>query len=308
MHEESLFQPRRRGEWQEIRRHYAIHYDYYEMAPHSHPEWEWMYIAGGGCKVFYGEPGREAAVPLREGQCVFLDAMVPHRLFVARGAPCRVLNLEVGYRPARSGLTLAGLAGSADTAGAFFAEAPACCAVRDDGALHGLFQSALALQRAGAPGMQAQCDLLLGALLLEFARQWRTHRPATAGDLHVRRALLYLDEHFDGDVTVAAAAAAVGVSPAHLQRLFKAETGCTMLEYLFSRRVEKARLLLEASTLPLIDVAVSVGFHNRQHFSAVFTRLTGVSPGRYRLLHGGNRAPAAQGWPPADGAAGNDFM
>lgn len=47
-------------------------------------------------------------------------------------------------------------------------------------------------------------------------------------------------------------------------------------------RIEKAKLLLETSHMPIIDIAISVGFNNRRHFTHTFLKRTGSSPAIYR--------------------------
>ena len=50
-------------------------------------------------------------------------------------------------------------------------------------------------------------------------------------------------------------------------------------------RIQKAIELLRSSSLPLIDVAIEVGFNNRQSFFNAFKKYTGVSPNEYRREH-----------------------
>ena len=42
---------------------------------------------------------------------------------------------------------------------------------------------------------------------------------------------------------------------------------------------------LAGSQRPIAAIATSLGFADQSHFSRVFARVTGMTPGRYRKLH-----------------------
>jgi PAS domain S-box-containing protein len=115
-----------------------------------------------------------------------------------------------------------------------------------------------------------------------------TERKKNEGNIsfYIRQAQEYLEENFDSDITVAQVAGAVNLSEGYLQRLYKKEKGISMMDKVLWMRIEKAKLLLENSTLPVIDVAVASGFNSRQHFSSTFTRLVGCSPAAWRKSKG----------------------
>jgi len=93
----------------------------------------------------------------------------------------------------------------------------------------------------------------------------------------------YIEEHLDAAPTLAEIAAVVGLNPYHFARQFKAATGLPPHQYLITRRVERARLILQAETdLSLAEVAVRAGFYDQSQFSHHFKRLVGVTPGQYR--------------------------
>lgn len=73
-----------------------------------------------------------------------------------------------------------------------------------------------------------------------------------------------------------------GYSRRHLQRLFLAETGVGLGEYIRRRRLSRAALLLRFSCRRYQDIALSVGFDSQQSFNREFKRVTGMTPGEYR--------------------------
>lgn len=96
-----------------------------------------------------------------------------------------------------------------------------------------------------------------------------------------QRVLAYLETHYAKEVSLQAIAQAAYLSPNYLATVFKKETGHTITEALTEIRLRHARRLLLEKQLPVYEVARAVGYENVSHFSRVFHRYTGSSPGRY---------------------------
>lgn len=111
----------------------------------------------------------------------------------------------------------------------------------------------------------------------------------TGGRTHpvVSAAMAYVESRLAGVVAVPEVAAAVGVSHNHLTRLFRAETGDTVVAYVRRRRMARAAHLLRESTLPIPAVAASVGIGDLQAFNKACRRELGMSP---RAVRGSGRA------------------
>lgn len=74
----------------------------------------------------------------------------------------------------------------------------------------------------------------------------------------------------------------VGISPNYLITTFKKTFGQTPIQYMHSRRIEKAKQLLIHEDFTLSDIAQELGYSSSQHFSARFKYETGASPGAHR--------------------------
>ncbi len=97
-----------------------------------------------------------------------------------------------------------------------------------------------------------------------------------------RLATEMIDDCLDGEVSHAAIARRLGISPSHFARAFRVSTGLPPHQWLMRRRIEKARALLRETKTPLAEVSHQCGFATQSHFTRVFTRLTGASPGAWR--------------------------
>lgn len=87
-------------------------------------------------------------------------------------------------------------------------------------------------------------------------------------------------------VSVHELAAAVGLSPAHLQRLFKRATGLDVHELLAERRCHAAAHLLAAGDKQVKEIAHVVGYEHVPSFVRAFQRRFGQTPGLYRKKNG----------------------
>lgn len=131
--------------------------------------------------------------------------------------------------------------------------------------------------RAGDdPVAAVQAGLALQALLLDLAAPSPT--PPSAVD----RAAAVIDARFAEPLTVVEVAQAVGRSPAHLARAFRARFATTIPHRLITRRTEHARYLLESTDLPIWRIAERVGIPDPQHFNKTVRRLLGASPSAIR--------------------------
>jgi transcriptional regulator GlxA family with amidase domain len=86
----------------------------------------------------------------------------------------------------------------------------------------------------------------------------------------------------DGSLSLDELAAACGLSRSHFARAFKASFGQPPHRRLRAHRVERARELVLHSKLSLAEIAIQSGFSSQSHFTTVFTRSLGVSPGALR--------------------------
>lgn len=74
-----------------------------------------------------------------------------------------------------------------------------------------------------------------------------------------------------------------GLSSRQLQRLFNEQIGEPIMHFYRRIRLEKANELLQQSTLPITEVAITAGFSGLSHFSRAFREQFGVTPRRRRV-------------------------
>ncbi|HIQ95460.1 MAG TPA: response regulator [Candidatus Limivivens merdigallinarum] len=98
----------------------------------------------------------------------------------------------------------------------------------------------------------------------------------------IARAKSFIGEHLGENLSVATLAEIFYVSPNYFSRLFKRVEGEGCNEYIVRKRIEKAKTLLETTTMKTGRVAMTVGYNDTNYFSIAFKKHTGVSPTKYR--------------------------
>jgi AraC family transcriptional regulator len=108
------------------------------------------------------------------------------------------------------------------------------------------------------------------------------HRNALPA-FRMERVANYVREHLSETITLSDMAEAAGMSPMHFAALFREATGQRPHHYLLEQRVLHAKELMKRTSLPLYDIAVSTGFSTQAHFTTIFKRITGTTPGQWRF-------------------------
>jgi AraC-like DNA-binding protein len=101
----------------------------------------------------------------------------------------------------------------------------------------------------------------------------------------LRRAQEMFRADLSENLSLSNVAKACRLSASHFARAFKASTGMPPHQWVLRARIETARGLLVSSSTPLVEIADICGFADQSHFSRVFGRTIGSSPGAFRREH-----------------------
>ncbi|MFJ7406629.1 MULTISPECIES: bifunctional transcriptional activator/DNA repair enzyme AdaA [unclassified Lysinibacillus] len=94
----------------------------------------------------------------------------------------------------------------------------------------------------------------------------------------------FLMKEYKQSLTLQHIANHVGISPFHLERLFKQTTAETPRTYLEKIRIDKAAHLLKSTNLTILEICFETGFRSSSNFYKVFRRQKKCSPTEYRSL------------------------
>lgn len=92
----------------------------------------------------------------------------------------------------------------------------------------------------------------------------------------------YINDNLVEDLTLAEIADVVGISPYYFARMFKLSTGLPPHQYVIKCRIERAKILLAESKLPIVEIGYRVGCSSQSNFTALFRKHVGMTPKVYR--------------------------
>ncbi|RED61746.1 AraC family transcriptional regulator [Cohnella lupini] len=267
--------------------YYYKQWDGYQMPFHQHDSTEIMYVIQGECQVewSWGDDGTglRQAVKLNKGEFILLDANVPHRLYVDN--KCRMLNVEFGFAVHEGGFpSIKQVCEEEETLRAMVSAPAAYLKLRDPDEVYHTLKS-LVLELDGRGGDGGLLDrMLLTQLLIRISRIRRDaeNNGWQQTDHYVKQSVNFLHQNYDRNILVKDIAAFVNLHPGYLQRIFKSQTGQTLMEYLTAIRMEKAKMLLLHTDIPVADISEYVGTGSRQYFHALFKKHTELTPIEYR--------------------------
>jgi AraC family transcriptional regulator len=157
------------------------------------------------------------------------------------------------------------------------------CFSRSDSHLHQIAIMLLAELQSGGIMGALYVESLTQVLVIYLLRHYSTLQPAIVDRYslppsRLKRAIDYIHAHLDSDLSMVQIASSVNTSPTHFARLFKTAIGISLHQYVIQQRVERAKLLLETTDLPIPNIASQVGFANPSHLAYHCKRQTGMTP------------------------------
>ncbi|RAU92600.1 response regulator [Paenibacillus sp. YN15] len=84
------------------------------------------------------------------------------------------------------------------------------------------------------------------------------------------------------DVTREKAAGYVYLNPAYLSRIFKRETGQSLIDFIINAKMDRAKILLTETQMKITDICEEIGYENYSHFGQAFKKKVGISPAEFR--------------------------
>lgn len=124
--------------------------------------------------------------------------------------------------------------------------------------------------------------LLARTVTVLAARDGRCTRWQGLIPWRLQRVVDFIDAHLDAPLSLSDLAQAAGLSRMHFAAQFRQATGFRPHVFLTRRRIERAQDLLRHTKMPLVDVALSVGFQTQAHFTTIFRQFAGTPPGQWR--------------------------
>jgi len=121
---------------------------------------------------------------------------------------------------------------------------------------------------------------LLSTLVLRHSINGTEPKNTGLHDNAMTRVREFITENYARDHSLKQLSRIACLSPFYFQRMFLETTGVSPHDYLVQQRIRKAREFLAAGS-SLAQVAQDTGFADQSHFTRIFKRLTGITPGAF---------------------------
>ena len=99
-------------------------------------------------------------------------------------------------------------------------------------------------------------------------------------DRRLRRASDMIEAHLAEDLSLADLATTAGMSATHFAKAFKKAVGQSPLQYVIGQRLDRARILLQTTGLPVTEIAHRVGYNDTARLVSISSVGLGHPPPR----------------------------
>ena len=98
----------------------------------------------------------------------------------------------------------------------------------------------------------------------------------------VGKVINYINSNLQNNLSVNEIASLFFVSPTYLSRVFKKETGLSVIEYINKLKIKHSTFLLRDTSLPIQDIGRIIGVNDVNYFSRLFKKYMSQTPTQYR--------------------------
>ena len=114
--------------------------------------------------------------------------------------------------------------------------------------------------------------------------EYRTSKDMTVEDKRVTAAKLYIRDNIGNSLTCNEVASLCALSPKQMNRIFFADTGKNLHEYIDMIKQKEAERLLSSTSLPIKEISESLGFSSVYYFNRFFSKNAGHPPAYFRRI------------------------
>ncbi len=147
----------------------------------------------------------------------------------------------------------------------------------------------LVIQENAIIGGQQMIRTHLEQLLIMLIRNEEENRKSKifpseelSDDQPVSRIINIIEENIYGRISVKDICDKLNYSTAYLSKIFKSQTGYTILEYMLMRKIKEAKKMIREEKYNFTQISNILCFDNPHYFTTVFKRITNMTPGDYK--------------------------
>ncbi len=123
---------------------------------------------------------------------------------------------------------------------------------------------------------------LMGADMTEKQSRITIYEHVTQRQTLTKKIKEYLNDNIDKTVTLDSISNSFSYSLSSIKRIFKEETGTSIILYLNNLRMVRAKEMLRNTDMSIGNIALLLGYSNVYYFSTAFKKKWGLSPTQFR--------------------------
>lgn len=124
--------------------------------------------------------------------------------------------------------------------------------------------------------------MLYGEIVEKADLKFKSNFKSQVYSMIVEKIVKFIEKNYRTKISITAISKEVGLCKTEICRLFKKETGKTIVDFINEIRIEKSLLLLTEWEMNVTEIGQSVGFNSSSYYTEVFKNIMGTSPKEYR--------------------------
>jgi AraC family transcriptional regulator, melibiose operon regulatory protein len=247
---------------------------------HKHDQVEIMYVINGKCRVEI----EKNSTNLNKGDFILIDADIPHALIVENDFKCRMLNIEFSFIKKSNSLTsIRNLVLNVEMVKDMLKMQKPYLIIKDSDEVYSCLKNLIIELNKKNTNNDFLLQLLFSEIIIYISKMvCDINRNNSVVNIHVNKALSFINKNYEKDIKLADIAKQVNINESYLQRIFKIHTGHTIVDHITFLRLDKAKMLLSNTGIPIIDISNYIGINSRQYFTFLFKKRFGTSPAQFR--------------------------
>lgn len=153
--------------------------------------------------------------------------------------------------------------------------------VKEHYQIHNIFRKLVDIWNEKLPGYEFITRALLQELIFELYRNEKRENRNYSAALKVENIIKYMHNHINSKLTLTELSDRVQLSPAYLSRVFKDNTGYSLIGFFNKMKIDKAKELIIDGNKKVKEIAHEVGFGDEFYFSRIFKKIEGISPAEF---------------------------
>lgn len=153
--------------------------------------------------------------------------------------------------------------------------------VMDHYQIFNIFRKLFDIWNEKLPGYEFITRALLQELIFELYRNEKRENRNYSAALKVENIIKYMHNHISSKLTLNELSDRVQLSPAYLSRVFKDNTGYSLIGFFNKMKIDKAKELIIDGNKKIKEIAHEVGFSDEFYFSRIFKKIEGISPAEF---------------------------